>query len=308
MNLVRPIVASLALTAVVSACGGDDVAPSADLGMEAAAADLGEPALDSGARDAGAPDRDAGERDATAPDAAAAEDAGYDAGPHDAGPLGAVASCDVPSMIDQFPGSLPPNPFGPWLEASACIQQPHDVIIVLGCPTNDDGTPSTCQTARADLAVAFSSAGYGTRFITTGGAVQNAHIEAESLRDLLLERGIAETDVIVEPLAEHTDENLYYSTILMQARAWQTAIVVSDSAGHLIYTGICDANCCVKLGRLTVLDFPLPGRMPVRAGHYVLDPFGSPITDAECAHIEPPTRALCINLAMRRACADDFML
>jgi hypothetical protein len=210
-------------------------------------------------------------------------------------------------MVDLYPGEYPNHPLDPQPPASACVAAPHDVIIVLGCPNDPDGAPSTCQIARADIAVAFMDAGYGDRFITTGGAVHNAWVEADTLRDLLVARGVPADRIVTEPQARHTDENIYYSTRLMEPRDWVSAVVVSDQRGHLTLTGLCDSNCCVDLGRLTVADFPLPTGA-VTAAHYVRYPWTERVSAQECTQILQPSKFMCINLPERLACADDFQL
>src|SRR5262245_19829907 len=82
---------------------------------------------------AGAPDLAQG----AAPDAATAPDMAYT-------PT-AAANCPVTTLDVLYPGALPPNPYGPAPAATTCIAQEHDVIVVLGCPSNADGTASTCQ-------------------------------------------------------------------------------------------------------------------------------------------------------------------
>src|SRR5207249_3761114 len=57
-----------------------------------------------------------------------------------------VASCPVPTMDQLYPGGFPPNPYAAGPNADACLVDLHDVIMVLGCPSNANGTPSTCQT------------------------------------------------------------------------------------------------------------------------------------------------------------------
>lgn len=218
-----------------------------------------------------------------------------------------VAICPVPSMIDAYPGAYGNQPTGPQPLAPMCIQDKHDVIIVLGCPNDDLGMPSACQIARADIALALTNAGYGDRFVTTGGAVHNAWVEADTLRDLLIERGIASERITTEPLAEHTDENIYYSTKIMEAQNLVSAVVVSDQPAHLVLTGVCDSNCCVNLGRLSVFDVPVAGGN-VSVGHYVRYPWAEPITEEQCTHIQTPTKFMCTNLAQRLACQDNFQL
>ncbi|UQA61981.1 YdcF family protein [Polyangium aurulentum] len=210
-------------------------------------------------------------------------------------------------MVDRYPGEYANYPLDPQPPASACMAAAHDVIIVLGCPNEPDGAPSPCQIARADLAVAFMDAGYGDHFITTGGAVHNEWVEADTLRDLLVARGIPVGSIVTEPKARHTDENIYYSTLLMEERDWVSALVVSEQRAHLTLTGLCDSNCCVDLGRLTVADFPLASG-PVTAGHYVRYPWTPPVSEGECAQILQPSKFMCTNLSQRLACADNFQL
>jgi hypothetical protein len=216
-----------------------------------------------------------------------------------------AALCAVPSMIDLFPGTLPPNPYGDLFDADACVSQPHDVIIVLGCPNEDDGSPAACQTERVDIAMSLYQAGLASAFITTGAAVQNQWIEAETLRDLLVAEGVSPASISMDPLAQHTDENLYYATKIMEAEGWESALVVSDDPGHLVMTAVCDSNCCVDLGRLTIVELASPA---VTVGHYARFPWGQEIAQAECDHIESPLKFMCINLATRLACKDNFQL
>ena len=206
-------------------------------------------------------------------------------------------------MAAQYGGDDPPATFGPGVPAPACILTKHDVVLVLGCPTSPDGTPSACQRARIDLALAASTSGLGDRFIVSGAAVANAFVEAESLAMLLRERGIRDDAIVLEPKARHTDENLYFASRRMAERGWRNAIVVSDDPRHLVMSATCDANCCVGLGRLTVFDFPAPA---AKLGHYVLFPEAEPIAPAECETIKP--KLMCLALADRKTCRDGFAL
>ena len=79
--------------------------------------------------------------------------------------------------------------------------------------------------------------------------------------------------------------------------------MVSESPGQLVYNALCDSNCCVELGRLTVVE--LEGHV---VGHYVLYPDAEPVTDDECAHIEDARMGVCLFLGKRRACKDHFEL
>lgn len=217
-----------------------------------------------------------------------------------------VTACPTPTLIESYPPPFPPSPFGEWPHADTCIGQRHDVILVLGCPSRDNGSPSSCQERRAEMADFLYEAGLAEHLIVSGAAVHTPHVEADALAALLVGRGIPEAAILKEPLARHTDENLYYGTRIMQERGWTSAIVVSDEPGHLVYTALCDANCCVELGRLTLWSFDVGRNGRVNAGHYALSPPGPGVTEAECGHLSD--LLLCSNLDDRLACRDDFRL
>jgi len=269
---------------------------------------------------AGAPDTDAADEQADESDTTAVPDVQSDLQPDGAETpdlseepdVAPAAHCPVDPMDELYEGFIPPNPYAGWPRADDCVGSAHDVIILLGCPNKDNGEPDGCQTRRADMAVDFWESGYAERFITSGGAVHNEYVEAETLRDLLIERGVAEEAIWLDPQAEHTDENLYYSSLIMQDEGWASAIVVSSDPGHMMMTALCDSNCCVGLGRFTVAEFvvndPDPFTAGHKAGHYVLFPWAAEIAEEECDTITPITRAMCTNLASRRACVDDFQL
>lgn len=216
------------------------------------------------------------------------------------------AACPVPTMKDEYPGPFPSFPYGTWTHAEGCVANPHDVIIVLGCPSESDGSPSKCQIDRARMTEQLYDAHWASHFIVTGAAVHNEHVEADALYALLVERGLPADAIIKEPLARHTDENLYYSTRIMQEHDWTSALVVSEDPGHLMMTAVCDSNCCVDLGRLTLYEWEVEPDLYVKAGHYALVPPGTANTDAECTHISG--LFMCINLGDREACKDDFQL
>jgi hypothetical protein len=266
------------------------------------------PASTSDVEDAGQP------LDAKAPDATAKADATDDAAKPEAGTdakadatLSPSALCGVDDLKTLYAGVLPTNPYAKQPSPSACVKKAHDAIMVLGCPNNSDGSAATCQTKRADIAVALSKAGYANRFIVSGAAVHNAYVEADTLAMLLVARGIPSANIMKEPKANHTDENIYYSSRIMLDHGWTTALVVSDDPGHLIMSAVCDANCCVELGRLTVFDFPVSGGFEL-AGHYALVPPSTAVSKSECDQIKQPLKVMCVNLSSRLSCKDDFKL
>lgn len=302
------------LAALLGSCTGSGSPPDAGWFVPDVQVDI----TQDGRADLGAPDLTVEALETTpetTPDTTPeAPDALPEATPDTPGPLDAfdtldtlsAATCPTPSMMESFPPPLPPSPFGVWPPADGCVAAPHDVILVLGCPSQSNGEPSRCQERRAELADWLYEARLADHLIVSGAAVHTPFVEADALAALLVGRGVPEAAILREPLARHTDENFYYSTLIMQAHGWTSAIVVSDEPGHLVYTGLCDANCCVKRGRMTLWSFDVGRLSPVNAGHYALSPPGPGVTDAECAHLE--SLLLCTKLATRLACEHDFRL
>ncbi|MCC6621599.1 MAG: YdcF family protein [Deltaproteobacteria bacterium] len=302
--MIRAVAVAAALG--LSACGGDGSAIRAEVGGDA----------DAVASETAASETTASETasDTTAPEVVAIDshamevvedvDAVEIADAIDDVP--AVVTCPTPTFMAQYPPPFPPFPYGVWPVVEGCLDAPHDVIIVLGCPSEDDGSPAPCQEKRAEIADQLYEAGWARHFIVSGAAVHTPWVEADALAALLVARGIPDAAILREPLARHTDENIYYATRIMQREGWRSAIVVSEDPGHLMYTGLCDASCCVGLGRMTLVGFPVAGVTVINAGHYALAPPGPGVTDEECAHLA--ALALCVNLDERLACEDDFQL
>jgi uncharacterized SAM-binding protein YcdF (DUF218 family) len=112
-------------------------------------------------------------------------------------------------------------------------QRTHfDVIIVLGYPSNPDGSPSPVQRARVMEGVQEYRRGIAPELIMTGGAAHNQHVEADTMADLAIAQGMPAGVVLREKQAQNTIQNAYYSVHLMQRHGWRSAEVVS-SRSHL---------------------------------------------------------------------------
>ena len=215
-----------------------------------------------------------------------------------------VATCPMPTLDLMYPFSTAPAPTAAFPDAPACAIGQYDAIIVLGCPSNEEAEEgAACQNRRVQRALALHEAGYGDSFSVTGASVHSEGIEAEALGALLLAAGIDESAIYLEPLAEHTDENIYYSSLIMEEQGWEVAIVVS-SVDHLLYAAACDANCCVRKGRLSTLSFPVGGGGTIQAAHYALTPPAQVVAEWECAHLENPSKGMCTHLDARESCAE----
>src|SRR5262245_51352872 len=115
---------------------------------------------------------------------------------------------------------------GARLELRGAPARPFDVVVIPGCPTEDDGTPSRCQLARA-----LWGAELWTRaFITSGAAVHTPWVEAETIAALMAAAGVPADRIFVETNALHTDENMFYSLHLARRLGFARVAVASNRA------------------------------------------------------------------------------
>jgi uncharacterized SAM-binding protein YcdF (DUF218 family) len=107
--------------------------------------------------------------------------------------------------------------------------QRADVIVVLGAGMNRNNTPSPAHRVRTNRAGELWEAGYAPVIICTGGTPGWAtRSEADACRELLMERGIPESAIILEDRSRSTEENALYTHEIMDAHGWKTAVLVSD--------------------------------------------------------------------------------
>lgn len=102
------------------------------------------------------------------------------------------------------------------------------VAIVPGCPSNEDGTVSTCQWRRAIWAADLYKEGRVDAIITSGAAAYNPYVEADALAAALEEQGVPADRIVREPQALHTDENIAYSLKLVERHGFEEILVASD--------------------------------------------------------------------------------
>jgi hypothetical protein len=91
---------------------------------------------------------------------------------------------------------------------------PFDAIIVPGCPSEADGSPSFCQLGRAGEAAILWRRGWATRFIVSGSAVHSPYVEAEAIAQQMTVLGVPPDRIVLERDALHSDENVYYSMLV----------------------------------------------------------------------------------------------
>jgi uncharacterized SAM-binding protein YcdF (DUF218 family) len=90
-----------------------------------------------------------------------------------------------------------------------------DAIVVLGAPLGPAGTLTDVLAERVDAAARLYHAGGAKTIVATGGATGVVRPEAEAMAEALVERGVPEADLIVEPVARNTFENAFYAVRAM---------------------------------------------------------------------------------------------
>ena len=105
--------------------------------------------------------------------------------------------------------------------------RPADVIIVLGHPANQDGSPSPAMQEQVALATQLYQAGLAPALLFTGSAVHHEHVEAQVMAGLAAQQGVPAAAIATETQARDTFENARYCWQIMQQHGWRNAIVVT---------------------------------------------------------------------------------
>ena len=112
---------------------------------------------------------------------------------------------------------------------------PYDLLIVPGY-TPDDGEKAVAHiqavtAARLDEAIALFRAGQAHLVLVAGGNVHptnTPYTEALTMKAYLLERGIPERAIVIEPCARHSTTNLRNAGRFMLKYHLRTALVVTS--------------------------------------------------------------------------------
>ena len=117
---------------------------------------------------------------------------------------------------------------------------PHTVII-LGCKTFD-GVPSTMLELRLVRGIEYLNCHPGAVCIVTGGqGADEIEPEAVSMHRYLIEHGIADERIYVEPESVNTEQNIRHSSEIISRENLPTDIVIVSECYH-IYRGVRQAR------------------------------------------------------------------
>lgn len=92
---------------------------------------------------------------------------------------------------------------------AAQVKKPYDAVIVPGVPFNGTSWDSTMK-LRVHWAVHLYKEGIARNIIFSGGAVYTPYVEAEIMSLYAQELGVPKEHCFIDPLAEHSTENIFY--------------------------------------------------------------------------------------------------
>ena len=105
-----------------------------------------------------------------------------------------------------------------------------DCIIVLGAHVWEDGRLSNALTYRCEAALEAWKQGIAPAIIVCGAQGRGEpSTEAEAMRGWMLERGVPEDQVILEPESVNTLQNLSNARDIMASRGYRTAAVCTNN-------------------------------------------------------------------------------
>jgi uncharacterized SAM-binding protein YcdF (DUF218 family) len=101
-----------------------------------------------------------------------------------------------------------------WLSFSLAPNLPklgNCAVLVLGYPSNNDGTPNLVQKLRVEFGVKAYRQYNCDRLIFSGSAVGNKIVEAETMSKIAVTLGVEPNQIIQEKRAKNTWENIKYA-------------------------------------------------------------------------------------------------
>ena len=125
-------------------------------------------------------------------------------------------------------GALALMGFVYYMETHLPEQIESDVIIVLGAQVKEDGTPSVALERRLTAALQSYQEKQQTIIVCGAQGGNEPRAEGDVMRDWLLARGVAESDVVAETESFNTRENLQNARAIMQERGLTQALVVTS--------------------------------------------------------------------------------
>jgi uncharacterized SAM-binding protein YcdF (DUF218 family) len=110
----------------------------------------------------------------------------------------------------------------------AKAKEPLDAVIVPGVPITRDGTWDSIMKARVLWSVYLFKHGMTKNIIFSGNAVYSPYVEAKAMALYASALGVPEEHILVEPLALHSTENVYFSYKIAKEKGFKTLGLATD--------------------------------------------------------------------------------
>ena len=106
--------------------------------------------------------------------------------------------------------------------------QQYDCAIVLGYPSNDDGSISLLLKERMDHAIALYHSKIIKKMIVSGAGVKNNFKEADIMKQYAIANNVDINDIILEDQARNTFDNLRLSKQIINKHKWGSVVVITN--------------------------------------------------------------------------------
>lgn len=127
-------------------------------------------------------------------------------------------------------------------------------FLIFGAAVRPDRTPSGTLLRRIQGALTAASGSPGARFLCSGGAGASGHVEADVMRDLLLQAGVAPDAILMEREGRDTLHQVRLCSAILHAAGDVEEVVPCTSRYHV-------PRCAILLRALgwRVRTAPMPG-------------------------------------------------
>lgn len=113
------------------------------------------------------------------------------------------------------------------------MQRGFDYIVVFGAAVGRDGKPSAVLRHRLDAALRWGGARSQVRFLVTGGLGDRPPAEAVAMRSYLMERGIDERRIMIEPEGLDTLSSSARCIGILKRQSDVDSVLLCSSSFHL---------------------------------------------------------------------------
>lgn len=96
-----------------------------------------------------------------------------------------------------------------YLKPVTKYSRPVTYALLLGCPCHDDGSLSTSQIQRCNLAIEAYQKGFFKTLILSGSAVKNQYYESKEMANYIAQK--IDMPILLETKARNTFENFKYT-------------------------------------------------------------------------------------------------